>query len=251
MVVLDIIALVVALVAIAFGVLAVLRSRAAEDLARSAMQRADRAGVDAETSGQESARALERSAAARDDAAQALDRATTAARDAAQARNHSAAASRDAARAIEAARQGAAVAGSAAARAAPIAGSADEAASVPGLGNAPGGASDASDPPGPLRAPDSIQPEKAQWQLEQVKGNVWLLRNIGTVIAHAALLSDATQPPKYIRPDEVIPRDVPPSDHLQFRAAPTRGAPPPRVRVTWRENGDAEPHSYEVTLLVE
>jgi hypothetical protein len=248
-IVLDIIALVVALVALAFGVLAVLRSRTAEDHAREAVQRADRAGVDAETSGQESARALERSSTARDDAAQALDRATAAAQDAAQARNQSAAASRDAARAIEQSRRAQA---GAEAVVAEVLGRAAIPSQADVTGEAPGAASGADADPDDRRAEGLIvNMEGARWRLERVKGGTWLLRNTGSVTAHSALLSDATQPPKYIRPDEVIPRDVPPHDHLQFRAAPTRGAPPPRVRVTWREDGDASPHAYEATLVVE
>lgn len=88
------------------------------------------------------------------------------------------------------------------------------------------------------------------WQCEQVRPGRWLIRNVGTADADAALVTDATRPPKFITAEEVIPRAVAPGDHLQFRVATVRDAVPPRVRVTWAEQGSAERHAYEVTLVV-
>jgi hypothetical protein len=106
------------------------------------------------------------------------------------------------------------------------------------------------DEPAAEEAPPAPRPS-ATWVPEQVKGPVWVVRNTGSVVAHSALLTDATQPPKYIRPEEVVPRDVPPHDHLQFRAFTVKGAPPPRVRVIWREDGIEGSNTADMTLLVD
>jgi hypothetical protein len=87
------------------------------------------------------------------------------------------------------------------------------------------------------------------WRLERVRGGIWALRNTGLASARDALLSDATVPPKYVRPDEVIPRDVDRDDVLQFRVMAARGAPPPRIRVTWREAAGSPAYSREFTVL--
>jgi hypothetical protein len=89
-----------------------------------------------------------------------------------------------------------------------------------------------------------------RWSCEQVRGASWVMRNTGTAIAHNALLIEVTHPPKYIRAEEIVPRDVPPGDHLQFRVFPVRDAPPPRVRVVWREDGDEEQRNLDTTLVV-
>lgn len=89
-----------------------------------------------------------------------------------------------------------------------------------------------------------------RWESEQVRPGRWLIRNTGSVLAAAALVTDATRPPKFVTADEVIPRDVPPGDHLQFRVISVRDSPPPRVRVTWAERGSSERRSYENTLIV-
>jgi hypothetical protein len=90
---------------------------------------------------------------------------------------------------------------------------------------------------------------QVSWQLEQVRGSIWALRNTGMIVARGALLSEATLPPKYVRPDEVIPRDVHSGDVLQFRVTAGRGAPPPRIRVTWREGSASPAYSREFTVL--
>jgi len=87
------------------------------------------------------------------------------------------------------------------------------------------------------------------WRLERVRNTTWALRNTGLAKAHDALLSDATVPPKFVRPDEVIPRDVDRDDALQFRVTAGRGAPPPRIRVTWREGAGSPAYSREFTVL--
>jgi hypothetical protein len=101
------------------------------------------------------------------------------------------------------------------------------------------------DAPAPGEAPDPVR-----WECEQVKGMTWVARNVGSVPAHGALLSDASRPPKYIRPDEVIPRDVQPGDQLPFRAYSDASVRAPRVRLTWSEDGDRLPRAQEITLLM-
>ena len=207
---LDVLVLMVALVAIAFAVVAVIRARTADETAVAARQAAEQSAVQADAARHDAARALEQAGIARQDAAKALDQSTTA--------------RQDAARALE---------------------SADAAALALERRAVTSGAG------GPLQGHAIAAAEPVRWTLEHTKGALWLMKNIGDATAHAALLSDATQPPKYLRPDEVIPRDVPPQDHLQFRVTPGRGGPPPRVRVTWREDGSTEPKSKDVTLLLE
>lgn len=90
-----------------------------------------------------------------------------------------------------------------------------------------------------------------RWECEQVKKSLWVARNVGTLVARTALLSDATEPPKPIRPEEVIPRDVAPGDHLQFQAFPEKGVRSPRVRLVWKVDGDTATHSQELTLIIE
>lgn len=96
-----------------------------------------------------------------------------------------------------------------------------------------------------------LEPAIVRWECEQVKKSVWVARNIGTLTARTALLSDATEPPKPIRPEEVIPRDVEPGDHLQFQVFPEKGVRSPRVRLTWKVDGDTATHSQELTLIIE
>lgn len=90
---------------------------------------------------------------------------------------------------------------------------------------------------------------QVSWRLERVRNSTWALRNTGLAKAQDALLSDVTVPPKFVRPDEVIPRDVDPDDVLQFRVMAVRGAPPPRIRVTWREGAGSPAYSREFTVL--
>ena len=92
--------------------------------------------------------------------------------------------------------------------------------------------------------------DESQWVCEWIKGNRWAMRNAGTRVVHSALLTDATRPPKFVIPDEVIPRDVAPKDHLLFRTITERDAPPPRVRVAWTEDGSGVQRAQEQTLIL-
>jgi hypothetical protein len=213
MTMLDVLSLVVACVAVAFGVISAVRARTAAEIAAEARSLADRADQAASAARADAAAAAEQAREARADAANALDQATRAQAEAASTRESAAAALR----AAESAR------------------------------------ADAIDGRGPSETQGS--PAAAvgavRWKLEHAKGPIWVMKNDGDASADSALLSDVTQPPKYIRPDEVIPRTVDPGDHLQFRATPQRGGPPPRVRVSWRDGENREPKSKDVTLLVE
>lgn len=213
MTMLDVLSLVVACVAIAFGVISAVRARTAAEIAAEARTLADRADEAASAARADAAAVAEQVREARADAANALDQATRAHAEAASTRESAAAALR----AVESARTDA----------------------IRGR--------DWSDAPGsPAAAVAAVR-----WKLEHAKGSIWVMKNDGDAAATSALLSDATAPPKYIRPDEVIPRTVDPGDHLQFRVTPQRGGPPPRVRVSWREGENNEPKSKDVTLLVE
>jgi hypothetical protein len=223
---LEVVSLVVSLVALGFAVVAVVRARSADESAAAAHRAAAQAFERAEVSAQDGAQALESAGAARADAATALDQATQARQGAVQART-------DADTALERAEQARADAQQARADAETATGALQKL-----------GRSDGTVEPG-LR----LESERVKWSLQQVKGAVWLMKNTGNQTANAALLSDATQPPKFIRADEVIPRDVPAGDHLQFRVQAARGGPPPRVRVNWREDGDDGAKTHEVTLL--
>lgn len=103
---------------------------------------------------------------------------------------------------------------------------------------------------GDNRGASAAVKDVASWECEQVRKSIWVARNVGTAVARAALLSDATWPPKYVRPDEVIPRDVAPGDHLQFRAFPDKGVRSPRIKLAWTD-GDDTPHAQEMTLIIE
>lgn len=96
-----------------------------------------------------------------------------------------------------------------------------------------------------------LEPGIVRWECEQVKKSLWVARNVGTLMARTALLSDATEPPKPVRPEEVIPRDVAPGDHLQFQVFPEKGVRSPRVRLAWKVDGDPATHSQELTLIIE
>ncbi|TAM67604.1 MAG: hypothetical protein EPN48_13300 [Microbacteriaceae bacterium] len=235
---LDVVALVVAVVAIGFGVVAVVRARSAEDKAGAAAMAAAHARERAESAAEDAAQAIERAGAARGDAATALDQATRARQGVVQAQANAAAAHQDAEQAradAERARLDAETATGALDTVRRSIGS------VGAVGSTSAGESvEASAPVDPVA-----------WKLEQVKPMIWLVRNTGSSTARSALLTDATQPPKFVRPDEVIPRAVPPGDHLQFRVQTTRGGPPPRVRVMWREDGATEPKTFDVTMLAE
>lgn len=213
MTMLDVLSLVVACVAIAFGVVAAVRARAAGEIAADASARAARADEAASAARADAAAAAEQAREARSDAANALDQATRAQAEAARTRESAAAALR----AAESAQ-------------------ADATRSRD--------SSNTADSPAAHTA-------AVRWKVEHAKGAVWVVKNDGDASALSALLSDATQPPKYIRPDEVIPRTVDPGDHLQFRATPQRGGPTPRVRVSWRDSGNSEPRSKDMTLLIE
>lgn len=222
---LDVLSLVVACVAIAFGVVAAVRARTAGEVAAAAREVAARAEDGASAARADAAAAAEQAREARADAANALDQATRALADAAQSRESAAHAQESAAAAVRAL----------------------EAARASGVRTA-----DAMSPGGADALHDTAAyGPPVRWTLEHAKGAVWLMKNVGEASANSALLSDATQPPKYIRADEVIPRAVEPGDHLQFRVTAPRGGPPPRVRVTWREDGSDEAKSKDVTLLLE
>jgi hypothetical protein len=213
---LDIVSLFVAIIAIALAVVIAVRARAAEESAGEAKAAAERAVEAARAATAQAEAALEAAAGARGDGARALDLATRARADADGALKAAEANSVALTRSLETAH------GSAGAKALT-----DESS---------GGALAASD-------------AEVGWEASNVKGSVWVMTNTGTVTATAALLTDVTQPPKYVRPDEVIPRDVAPGDHLQFRAAFGKGDPPPRVRVVWREPNSGTMSSSESTLI--
>jgi hypothetical protein len=223
---LEVVGLVVSLVALGFAVVAVVRARSADEKAADAQRAAGEAAMRAEQSAQDGVHALERADNARADAATALDQATQARQGAVQARAAAEAAHEQAEHASSAARQ---------ARA-----DADAATGALKKLERSGGIAE----PGP-----GVDSDPVEWSLERVKGAIWLMKNTGSQTANSALLSDATQPPKFIRADEVIPREVPVGDHLQFRVLASRGGPPPRVRVSWREEGVDDAKTHDVTLL--
>lgn len=213
----DIVALLIAVVALVVAGVVFLQARSAEKSAllarRDAAQAFERSGA----AGMESSAAVDHARTARQDAAQALNLA-------ARAREESAA---SAERALAAERHVAHLA---------------ELASAPVLSRADG--------PEVAVAPER-RDDGVRWSAEHLKGALWVMRNTGETVAHAALLTEATQPPRYIRPAEVIPRDVPPGDHLQFRLSLGRDTPPPRVRVAWRDESGGAPRAHEATLVTE
>ena len=245
MVLLDVICLIVALVAVAFGVIALVRSRAAEERAEAAASGVARA----ESSAQAAVAGLEqleaKASQARQDAANSAQQAARAAQAAASAQA-AAVASRQEAEAVSdrVARAEAARAG--ATKAELVGASALASADAPALASVQRAeAHEVADGD----SGDTERVVQVSWRLEQVRNSTWALRNTGLAKAHGALLSDATVPPKFVRPDEVIPRDVERDDVLQFRVMAARGGPPPRIRVTWREGADSPAFSREFTVL--
>ncbi len=239
--------LVVALVALAFAVVALVRARAAEERSAAAAAAAARAEANAHAAVAGLDQLETRLAQARQEAADAAQQAARAAQSAAAA-SASAIASR---REAEAASDRAARAESAREQA--EAGTLSNAPRVGTAGADAGGratvwrAEDHEVAGGDSGATERIV--QVAWQLEHVRGTIWALRNTGVARAHGALLSDATVPPKFVRPDEVIPRDVERDDALRFRVTAGRGGPPPRVRVTWREGAGSPAYSREFTVL--
>jgi hypothetical protein len=250
-VLLDVICLVVALVAIAFAVIALVRSRSTEERAAAAATAVARA----ETAAQAAVAGLEqleaKVAQGRQDAANAAQQATRAAQAAASAQAAAAASRREAETASDKASQAEA---EAARIEATMPTSKVEASSAAGAETAssPGRATvqraeDHDVARGGAGATERVV--QVAWRLERVRNTTWALRNTGLAKAQDALLSDATVPPKFVRPDEVIPRDVERDDVLQFRVTAGRGAPPPRIRVTWREGAGSPAYSREFTVL--
>jgi F0F1-type ATP synthase membrane subunit b/b' len=247
---LNVICLVVALVAIAFGVIAVLRARGADERATQAAAGAARAEATAQAAAVTLDQFETRLADARQDAAQALDQATRAAQSAAQASAAAAESSREAEAAADKAARAEAQAEVTGAEPAEGDGgeSTEQAASVAVAGRATvSRAEDHDVHSGGTGATERVV--RVTWRLERVRSSTWALRNTGSTKANDALLSDATLPPKFVRPDEVIPRDVDRDDALQFRVTGGRGAPPPRIRVTWREDDGSPAYSREFTVL--
>ena len=80
-----------------------------------------------------------------------------------------------------------------------------------------------------------IPRDEVHWELENISGNRWCLRNVGTVTAEAANLKDISEPSGWIRFDSESPRDVQRHDLLDFIALSAFTSPTPRVQVRWRE----------------
>jgi hypothetical protein len=259
--VLAVVAIVVGCLALILGVVAVVRAHAANETAEAvrleaelARRAADQARVEAETAQQRADQSSDHSRAAAEQAAKALQRADTAARAATEATASADRAAETSTAALQQVHEVADIAAETSRHVDQIAATATQAIPVQDAAALDGAAHDDEHTQHAEQehAPERTEPAPAaSWVSEQVKGPVWVVRNTGTVTAHSALLTDATQPPKYIRPEEVVPRDVPPQDHLQFRAFAVKGAPPPRVRVIWREDGIEGPRSADMTLLVD
>ncbi|GAB3385660.1 hypothetical protein GCM10027568_03060 [Humibacter soli] len=256
MVLLDVLCLVFALVAIAFAVVALLRARAADERAAVAAESAARA----ETAGHAATAGVDHLESqvvqARHEAASATQQAGRAAQAAAQASAAAAASRREAEAASDKAAHADAEARAAIESAThPVAtvlpAETPETTSEQGATQT-GRASVRRAEDHDVAGADTGATERVvqvAWRLERVRGGIWALRNTGLSAARDALLSDATVPPKYVRPDEVIPRDVERDDALQFRVMAARGAPPPRIRVTWREAAGSPAYSREFTVL--
>lgn len=249
MVLLDVICLVVALVAIAFAVIALVRARTAEERSAVAVSGAARAEADAQAAAAGLQQLEARVAQGRQDALGASQQAAKAAQAAASAQAAAAASRREA----EAASDRAAHAEAEAARlqASALSGGVP-AAAASSREEVAGRASVQRAEDHDIADGDTGETERVvqvSWRLERVRNSTWALRNTGLAKAHDALLSDVTVPPKFVRPDEVIPRDVDRDDVLQFRVMAGRGSPPPRIRVTWRESDGSPAFSREFTVL--
>jgi hypothetical protein len=85
---------------------------------------------------------------------------------------------------------------------------------------------------------ESLLPrDEVRWELENISGNQWCLRNIGNQTAEGANLKDISDPAGWIRFDSESPRDVPKRDFLDFLALSAFTSPTPRVQVRWRTGG--------------
>jgi hypothetical protein len=248
-VLLDVICLVVALVAVAFAVIALVRARAAEEQAAAAASVIARAEANAQAAAAGLQQLEVKVAQGRQDAVNAAQEAAKAAQAAASAQAAAAASRREA----EAASDKAAHAEAEAARIeASTATASLPVAVASSREQAAGRASVQRAEDHDIADGDTGETERVvqvSWRLERVRNSTWALRNTGLAKARDALLSDATVPPKFVRPDEVIPRDVDRDDVLQFRVMVGRGTPPPRIRVTWREGAGSPAYSREFTVL--
>ncbi|WP_243063650.1 hypothetical protein [Humibacter sp. RRB41] len=257
MVLLDVLCLVFALVAVAFAVVALVRARAADDRAAVAAAAVARAETTAHAAAAGVEHLESQVAQARREAASATQQAGRAAQAAAQASAAAAASRREAEAASDKAEHADAEARAAIENATRPVVTLDEVETddettatdeTPPVGHATVRRAEDHD----VAGSDTGATERVvqvAWRLERVRGGIWALRNTGLASARDALLSDATVPPKYVRPDEVIPRDVDRDDVLQFRVMAARGAPPPRIRVTWREAAGSPAYSREFTVL--
>ena len=87
-------------------------------------------------------------------------------------------------------------------------------------------------------------------QAEHVSGARYVLQNVGTVVARNSLLTEIGEPTGFIRPDEEVGRDIAPGDSLEFMVLSAFGAPRPRFRVTWREDGLSDELHDDTTVTV-
>jgi hypothetical protein len=222
----EVLSIIVACAALLVALIAVVRGKGAENAAEEARARADEALAHSNA-------AAEAASSAVATAADALQRAATAAQSASAAMKTAGDANASAHAAENLAERAQAQATQAVERAA----AATEEAALAGWR--------VSEVAPAASAPDG----EVRWECERLRGADWVARNVGSVIAHAALVSDASRPPKYVRPDEVIPRDVQPGDHLPFRASSDSAVRSPRIRLTWSDDeGTAQAH--ELTLVM-
>lgn len=219
--------IIVACAALLVALIAVVRGKGAENAAEEARTRADEALARSNAAVEAASSAAETATAASERAATAAQTASAASRQAGEADAAARAAENLAERAQAQATQAVARAAAATEEAALARRRVSEVATTPST------------------TPDA----EVRWECERLRGADWVARNVGSAVAQAALVTDASRPPKYIRPEEVIPRDVQPGDHLPFRATSDSAVRSPRIRLTWTdETGAAQAH--EMTLII-
>ncbi|TFD35935.1 hypothetical protein E3T40_07190 [Cryobacterium sp. TMT1-19] len=96
----------------------------------------------------------------------------------------------------------------------------------------------------------ALPKDEVRWLYEHVSGARYVLQNVGTVVAQNSLLTDIGEPTGFIRPDEEVRRDIAPGDSLEFMVCSAFGAPRPRFRVTWREDGLSDELHDDTTVTV-
>jgi len=87
----------------------------------------------------------------------------------------------------------------------------------------------------------------ARWEISHVSNSRWVARNVGDKTAHTAILTEITDPPDFIKKDQVT-RDVTPGDVIDLIVYGYSGSANPRVMITWFDE-TGKTNSKDLTIV--